>query len=85
MLNEFYRITFQKKLYGSIEELHADLDQCFDRSLKRYCQIKSWLLHLAYSLSGTTLEAAGSRPTIWATCSLQIRIACLRSSRYSCR
>ena len=27
MLNEFYRIAFRKKLYGSIEELQADLDQ----------------------------------------------------------
>ena len=27
MLNEFYRITFRKKLYGSIAELQADLDQ----------------------------------------------------------
>ena len=26
MLNEFYRIAFRKKLYGSIEELQADLD-----------------------------------------------------------
>ena len=27
MLNEFYRIAFRKKLYGSIEELQADLDR----------------------------------------------------------
>ena len=27
MLNEFYRIAFRKKLYGSIAELQADLDQ----------------------------------------------------------
>jgi hypothetical protein len=27
ILNEFYRITFRKKLYGSIKELQADLDQ----------------------------------------------------------
>ena len=27
MLNEFYRITFRKKLYGSIAELQADLNQ----------------------------------------------------------
>ena len=27
MLNEFYRIAFRKKLYGSIDELQADLDQ----------------------------------------------------------
>jgi hypothetical protein len=27
MLNEFYRIAFRKKLYGSIEELQVDLDQ----------------------------------------------------------
>jgi hypothetical protein len=26
MLNEFYRIAFRKKLYGSIAELQADLD-----------------------------------------------------------
>ena len=26
MLNEFYRVAFRKKLYGSIEELLADLD-----------------------------------------------------------
>jgi transposase InsO family protein len=30
MLNEFYRIAFRKKLYGSIEELQADLDQWFE-------------------------------------------------------
>jgi transposase InsO family protein len=27
MLNEFYRIAFRKKLYRSIEEVQADLDQ----------------------------------------------------------
>ena len=27
MLNEFYRIAFRKKLYGSIADLQADLDQ----------------------------------------------------------
>ena len=27
MLNEFYRIAFRKKLYGSIAELQADLDR----------------------------------------------------------
>ena len=27
MLNEFYRVTFRKKLYKTIEELQADLDQ----------------------------------------------------------
>jgi hypothetical protein len=27
MLNEFYRIAFRKKLYGSVAELQADLDQ----------------------------------------------------------
>jgi len=27
ILNEFYRIAFRKKLYGSIEELQADLDR----------------------------------------------------------
>jgi len=26
MLNEFYRIAFRKRLYGSIDELQADLD-----------------------------------------------------------
>ncbi|MCC6650384.1 MAG: transposase, partial [Candidatus Eisenbacteria bacterium] len=26
MLNEFYRVTFRKKLYTSLEELQADLD-----------------------------------------------------------
>lgn len=26
MLNEFYRVTFRKKLYGSLEQLQADLD-----------------------------------------------------------
>jgi hypothetical protein len=35
ILNEFYRIAFRKKLYGSIEDLQADLDQwleVFNRS-----------------------------------------------------
>jgi transposase InsO family protein len=27
VLNEFYRVTFRKKLYKTIEELQADLDQ----------------------------------------------------------
>jgi transposase InsO family protein len=27
ILNEFYRVTFRKKLYKTIEELQADLDQ----------------------------------------------------------
>ena len=27
MLNEFYRVAFRKKLYGSISELQEDLDQ----------------------------------------------------------
>jgi len=27
VLNEFYRVTFGKKLYKSIEELQGDLDQ----------------------------------------------------------
>ena len=27
ILNEFYRVAFRKKLYGSIEELQADLDR----------------------------------------------------------
>ena len=26
MLNEFYRIAFRKKIYGTIDELQADLD-----------------------------------------------------------
>ena len=26
MLNEFYRVTFRKKLYSTLEELQADLD-----------------------------------------------------------
>ena len=26
MLNEFYRVTFRKKIYGSLTELQADLD-----------------------------------------------------------
>ena len=30
MLNEFYRIAFRKKLYASIAELEADLDQWLD-------------------------------------------------------
>ena len=30
MLNEFYRIAFRKKLYGSIAGLQADLDQWLD-------------------------------------------------------
>ena len=30
MLNEFYRVAFRKKLYGSIEELQIDLDQCLE-------------------------------------------------------
>lgn len=27
ILNEFYQITFRKKLYGSMEELQKDLDE----------------------------------------------------------
>jgi transposase InsO family protein len=27
VLNEFYRVTFRKKLYNTIDELQADLDQ----------------------------------------------------------
>src|SRR5512147_647048 len=30
ILNEFYRVTFRKKLYKSIEELQADLDEWLD-------------------------------------------------------
>ena len=26
MLNEFYRVAFRKKIYGSVQELQADLD-----------------------------------------------------------
>jgi len=31
MLNEFYRIAFRKKLYGSVAELQADLDQWLEQ------------------------------------------------------
>lgn len=27
ILNEFYQITFRKKLYSTMEELHKDLDE----------------------------------------------------------
>ncbi|RUW98784.1 IS481 family transposase, partial [Mesorhizobium sp. M2A.F.Ca.ET.037.01.1.1] len=27
VLDEFYRVAFRKKIYGSIEELQADLDE----------------------------------------------------------
>ena len=41
MLNGFYRIAFRKKLYGSIDELQADLDlEEFNRSRQhqgRWC------------------------------------------------
>ncbi|EEZ39130.1 ISSod13 transposase [Photobacterium damselae subsp. damselae CIP 102761] len=30
MLNEFYQVTFRKKLYGSMEELQKDLDEWMD-------------------------------------------------------
>lgn len=30
ILNEFYQVTFRKKLYGSIEELQKDLDEWMD-------------------------------------------------------
>jgi hypothetical protein len=35
MLNEFYRIAFRKKLYGSIAELQADLDQWLEEFNRR--------------------------------------------------
>ena len=36
ILNEFYRVAFRKKLYGSIEELQADLD----RWIEEYNEIR---------------------------------------------
>lgn len=30
ILNEFYQVTFRKKLYGSMEELQKDLDEWMD-------------------------------------------------------
>jgi hypothetical protein len=35
MLNEFYRIAFRKKLYGSIAELQADLDRWLEEFNRR--------------------------------------------------
>ncbi|KHD27231.1 hypothetical protein LH67_19855, partial [Xenorhabdus nematophila] len=30
ILNEFYQVTFRKKLYGSLDELQKDLDKWMD-------------------------------------------------------
>jgi len=31
VLNQFFRVTFRKKLYYNLEEIQADLDSCLDR------------------------------------------------------
>ena len=39
-LNEFYQVTFRKKLYESMEELHNDLDEWMDYNNHRTHQEK---------------------------------------------
>nr|PME40962.1 hypothetical protein BCV36_19340 [Vibrio cyclitrophicus]PME53744.1 hypothetical protein BCV37_23005 [Vibrio cyclitrophicus] len=46
ILNEFYQVTFRKKLYGSIEELQKDLDELLQQS--SYSSRKNVLWQNAY-------------------------------------
>ena len=42
ILKEFYRVAFRKKLYGSIEELQADLDQWMEENNETRPQQGRW-------------------------------------------
>ncbi len=57
ILNEFYRVTFRKKLYRSIEELQADLD----RWMEEYNETRSHQGRCPMFISTCGREFARSR------------------------
>ena len=56
MLNELYRIAFRKKLYGSIDELQADLDQWLEEFNRNRPHQERW----CFGKTPTVYRAAGA-------------------------
>ncbi|OHY94860.1 IS481 family transposase [Vibrio rotiferianus] len=60
ILNEFYQVTFRKKLYGSMEELQKDLDEWMD-------YYNNHRTHQGKMCCGRTpIETLGDGKSIWA-------------------
>ncbi len=59
ILNEFYQVTFRKKLYGALDTLQSDLDEWLahynnERTLQGKCAMggRQWKRYLMESASG---------------------------------
>ncbi len=58
ILNEFYQVTFRKKLYGSMEELQKDLDEWIGYYNKTTEMVYKVILHLIGSHLKTEINEA---------------------------